>query len=154
MGIWYFWELWLYHRHDTHQGFVPSIIPTQQLSTSLASHSSSLDSTQTSSEYLPPNWRGANLQDSPTTKVEIIKNRILKLVACTLVIKYEVDSHISNPWSHVQPTHAVQGHGTKDLWVVYFQNFHAFSQSLDPTFLYSNSIFLVLVFLIVATKDH
>jgi hypothetical protein len=40
-----------------------------------------------------------------TTKVERIRNRLLKLVACTLVIIYEVDSHVSNPWSHAQPTH-------------------------------------------------
>jgi hypothetical protein len=72
-------------------------------------------------------------------------------IASTLLIIYEIDSHISNPWSHARPTHVVQGRGTKDSM---FQNFHALSQSLDPTFLYSNSIFLVLVFRIIATKDH
>jgi hypothetical protein len=41
----------------------------------------------------------------------------------------------------------------KYLWVVYFQNFHALSQSVDPTFLYSSSILLILVFRIVAAKD-
>jgi hypothetical protein len=39
---------------------------------------------------------------------------LLNLVASTLVIIYKVDSHISNPWSHAQPTHVVQGRGTKD----------------------------------------
>jgi len=63
-------------RQDTHQGFVWFIIPAQHGSTSLVSHRSSQDSTQTSLVYLPPNcggWGGRNLQDSPTTKVEIIQ---------------------------------------------------------------------------------
>jgi hypothetical protein len=51
--------------------------------------------------------------NSPTTTVEIIRNRLLKLVASTLII-YEVDAHISHPWSHAQPTHVLQGHRTKD----------------------------------------
>ncbi len=142
----------LQNRHDAQLGFVQFIIPAQQWSKSLVSHRSSQDSLPRPHRYIYLQIdRGPNLQDSPTTKVEIIRNRLLKLVASTLVIIQEVDSHISNPWSHAQPTHVVHGCGTKDS---IFQNFHALSQSLDPTFLYSNSIFLLLVLLIIATKHH
>jgi hypothetical protein len=94
--------------------------------------------------------------NSPTAKVQRIRDRLLKPVASTLIIIYEVDSHISNPWSHAQPTHVVQGRATKHsiCGVVYFQNFHALSQSLDPTFLYSNPISPILVFRIIAAIDH
>ncbi len=51
--------------------------------------------------------------NSPTTKGEIIRNRLLKLVASTLKI-YEVDAHISHPRSNAQPSHVVQGRRTKD----------------------------------------
>jgi len=51
--------------------------------------------------------------NSPPTKVEIIRNRLQNLVASTRII-YEVDAHISHPWSHAQPTHIVQGRATKD----------------------------------------
>jgi hypothetical protein len=77
----------LKNRLNTQQGFVQFIIPAQQWSTSLMSHRSSQDSTQKSLVYLPPNWGGGGSR---------------------------VDSHISNPWSHAQPTHVVQGRGTKD----------------------------------------
>jgi hypothetical protein len=78
----------LHNRHDAQQGFLQFIIPDQQWSTSLVSHRSSQDS------LLPRHHRyiylridrGANLQDSPTTKVEIISNRLLKLVASALII--------------------------------------------------------------------
>jgi len=55
----------LKNRHDTQQGFVRFIIPAQQQSTALVSHTSSPDSTQSSSIYLPPSWGGrggGNLQ--------------------------------------------------------------------------------------------
>jgi len=97
-------------RHDTQQGFVPA----QQWSTSLVSHRSSQDSLPRHHRYIYLQiGRGANLQDWPTTKVEIIRNRLLKLVASTLLIIHDVDSHISNPWSHAQLTHVVQGHGPR-----------------------------------------
>jgi hypothetical protein len=51
--------------------------------------------------------------NSPTAKVQRIRDRLLKPVASTLIIIYEVDSHISNPWFHAQPTHVVQGRATK-----------------------------------------
>jgi hypothetical protein len=94
--------------------------------------------------------------NSPTTKVQRIRDRLLKPVASTLIIIYEVDSHISNPWFHAQPTHVVQGCATKHsiCGVVYFQNFHALFQSLGPTFLYSNPISPILVFRIIAAIDH
>jgi hypothetical protein len=130
----------LQNHHDAQPGFVQFIIPAQQWSTSLVSHSSSQDSLPTHHWYIYLQiGRGANLQDSPTTKVEIIRNRLLKLVASTLLIIEEVDSHISNPWSHAQPTHVVHGRRTKDS---IFQNLHTLSHSLDPTICYSNSIFL------------
>ncbi len=105
----------LQNRYDTQQGFVQFIIPAQQWSTSIVSHRSSQDSLPRHHRYIYLQiGRAANLQDSPTSKVEIIRNRLLKLVASTLVIIQEVDSHISNPWSNAQPAHAVQGRRTKD----------------------------------------
>jgi hypothetical protein len=70
------------------------------------------------------------------------------------MVIYEVDSHISNPWSHAQPTHVVQGRGTKHSIRGWYTSkiFHALSQSLDPTFLYSNTILLILVFCIICSK--
>jgi hypothetical protein len=77
----------LQNRHNAQQGFVQFIVPTQQWSTSLVSYRSSQDSLPRHHGYIYLQiGRGANLQDSPTTKVEIIRNRLLKLVASTLVI--------------------------------------------------------------------
>ncbi len=102
----------LQNGHDVQQGFVQFIIPAQQWSTSLVSQWSSQDSLPRHHRYIYLQINsGANLQDSPTTKVEIIRNRLLKLVASTLVIIQEVDSHISNPWSHAQPTPLMQYKG-------------------------------------------
>jgi len=93
--------------------------------------------------------------NSPTTKVEIIRNRLLKLIASTL-IRYEVDAHISNPWSHAQPTHVVQGSGTKDSicgwytskistlclsrWIQHFCTTTQFSSSLFSSSLQQKAI--------------
>jgi hypothetical protein len=75
------------NRHDTQQGFEELIIPAQQRSTSLASHRSSQDFLPRHHRYFYLQiGRGAKLQDTPTTKVEIISNRLLKVVACTLLI--------------------------------------------------------------------
>jgi len=71
--------------HDTQQGFVQFIIPAPQWSTPLVSHRSSQDSTKTSSLIFTSKFgRAANLQDSQITKVAVIRNRLLKLVASTL----------------------------------------------------------------------
>jgi hypothetical protein len=94
----------LKNRHDTQQGFVRFIIPTQQWSTSLVSHRYSQDSIQMSSVYSPPKGGGhGNLQDSPTTKVEIIRNGLQNMVASTLLIIYKVDSHISTLHCQLYP---------------------------------------------------
>jgi hypothetical protein len=121
------------------QGFVQFIKPAQQWSTSLVSHMSSQDS-------LPRHHRYIYLQ--PTHIVQ--EHTFQPMVPCP-THACSKRAHISNPWSHAQPMHVVQGRGTKDS---IFQNFHALSQSLDTTFLYSNSIFLVLVFLIIERKYH
>jgi hypothetical protein len=77
----------LQNRHDDQQGFVQFKLPAQQWSTSLASHGSSQDSLPRHHGYIYLQiGRGGNLQDSPTTKVEIIRNRLLKLVASTVLI--------------------------------------------------------------------
>jgi hypothetical protein len=69
---------------DTRQGFVQFIVPAPQWSTSLVSQICSGLYQHVIGIFTSKFGRAANLQDSQITKVAIVRNRLLKLVASTL----------------------------------------------------------------------